>query len=63
MALTLVIGADDGAGRQCVSDMLSGEVLHRAADMHPRSQYDVMAQYPVPDMQNSAGMNKVFPGV
>jgi hypothetical protein len=50
VALALVIGGDDGAGRQFVADMGGGEMLHRAADMHPRAQYDVVAQCPIADV-------------
>src|SRR5207237_1702842 len=58
-----VIGGDGGAGREFIADVGGGEMLHGAADMHPWAQYDVVPQYPVADMQDGAGMDKVLPGV
>jgi hypothetical protein len=63
VAFALVIGGDDCACRQLIADMGGGEVLHSAADMHPRPQNDVMAQCPVADVQNGAGMDEIFPGI
>src|ERR1700730_675386 len=35
-------------------------MLHRAADMHPWPQYDIVAQHPVADVQDRAGMDQTF---
>jgi hypothetical protein len=56
----LVIRGDHGTRSQFIANAGGGEMLHRAADMHPRPRHDIVAQCPIADVQDRSGMDETF---